>query len=260
VLITENVAQWKRDRLVADGAIVKIVPILQVPNALPREAMYPSSHLFFSVFFFPPANSRWVDQFTKLQLWTLTEYDRIVYLDSDMLPMVNAEELFDLNLNQQSTTKPSFNYTFAAVPTLSGWNTKEAPRCGGGFNAGFLVLKPDRAVFDRIWEMAMDPKLGWNENYDMEQGLLNAFFAGKGHAPAHRLDWMWNAKGVPDVFLDRAKIVHSRYVYFLFVPNSRWWLNDPNIAGPRQSAEWWRTFGQVEGFWEGASSMHTSAP
>ena len=45
VLITENVAQWKRDRLVADGAVVKLVPILQVPNVPSREAMYPSLSL-----------------------------------------------------------------------------------------------------------------------------------------------------------------------------------------------------------------------
>ena len=73
-----------------------------------------------------------------------------------MLPLANTEELFDLDLNQQSTTNPPFNYTFAAVPTIA-WN-KEPPRVGGGFNAGFLVLKPDRGIFDRLWEGAMDPR------------------------------------------------------------------------------------------------------
>lgn len=40
VLVTENVAQWKRERLAADGAIVKLVPILQIPNLRSREPTY----------------------------------------------------------------------------------------------------------------------------------------------------------------------------------------------------------------------------
>ena len=48
VLITENVAQWKRDRLEADGAVVQLVPILQVPNILSREAMYTLCFFFFA--------------------------------------------------------------------------------------------------------------------------------------------------------------------------------------------------------------------
>jgi hypothetical protein len=39
-MVTENVAQWKRDRLAADGAIVRLVPILQIPNLPSREATY----------------------------------------------------------------------------------------------------------------------------------------------------------------------------------------------------------------------------
>jgi hypothetical protein len=45
-LVTENVPEWKRDRLAADGAIVKLVPILQVPNIPSREAMYHLSPRF----------------------------------------------------------------------------------------------------------------------------------------------------------------------------------------------------------------------
>ena len=40
MLVTENVAQWKQDRLVADGAVVMVVPIIQVPDLPSREATY----------------------------------------------------------------------------------------------------------------------------------------------------------------------------------------------------------------------------
>lgn len=35
------------------------------------------------------------------------------------------------------------------------------------------------------------------------------------------------------------------------ITNGRWWKSDPGLVGPKQNAEWWRTFGQVEGFWDG---------
>jgi hypothetical protein len=36
-MVTENVEKWKRERLEADGAVVKLVSILHVPNAASRE-------------------------------------------------------------------------------------------------------------------------------------------------------------------------------------------------------------------------------
>jgi alpha-N-acetylglucosamine transferase len=153
------------------------------------------------------SDCRWVDQFTKLHLWTLTEYDRIVYLDSDALPLVNTEELFQLELNQHSTTNPPFNYSFAAVNTLQNINGQ--PVLGGGFNAGIFVMKPDQDMFERLWTTAMDPGQPWNVHKDMEQGLLNGFFRTVGGW--YRLDWIWNAKDMPDSYFERSKIVHSRY-------------------------------------------------
>jgi alpha-N-acetylglucosamine transferase len=191
------------------------------------------------------SDCRWVDQFTKLHLWTLTEYDRIVYLDSDALPLVNTEELFQLELNQHSTTNPPFNYSFAAVNTLQNINGQ--PVLGGGFNAGIFIMKPDQDIFERLWTTAMDPGQPWNVHKDMEQGLLNGFFRTVGGW--YRLDWIWNAKDMPDSYFERSKIVHSRYTR-PFSSNIRWWLNDHTLVGPKQSAEWWRSFGQVEGFWE----------
>jgi alpha-N-acetylglucosamine transferase len=206
-LITENVAQWKRERLAADGAVVILVPIIQIPNIPSREATYIN----------PPLSliCRWVDQFTKLQLWKLTEYERIVYMDSDLFPLVNTEELFHLNLDQHSSQDPPFNYSFAATPNLVGKDERGQLIIGGGFNAGFFVLKPDQAMFDRIWARAMDPAQPWNMHKDMEQGLLNDIFATNGHSPMHRLEWTWNVKDMPDEFLERSKIVHSRYIPFI---------------------------------------------
>ena len=29
-------------------------------------------------------------------------------------------------------------------------------------------------------------------------------------------------------------------------------MSDPTLVGVKQNMEWWKTFGQVEGFWEAA--------
>jgi len=75
----------------------------------------------------------WVDQFTKLHLWKLTEYERVVYMDSDLFPLINTEELFSMDIRQKSTTKPPFDYSFAAAPNLVG-----VPRIIASASASFF--------------------------------------------------------------------------------------------------------------------------
>lgn len=144
-----------------------------------------------------------------------------------------------MDIDQESHTSPPFLYSFAAVPNLVEKRPDGVYVIGQGFNAGFFVLEPDVSLFNRIWDLAMAPGAPWNTFNDMEQGLLNDFFASGGNVPMHTLHWSWNVKDLGDEIFDEAKVVHSR-----------WWQNDPKLAGPKQVAEWWRTFGQVEGFWE----------
>lgn len=138
-------------------------------------------------------------------------------MDSDLFPLINTEELFSIELNQQSTTNPSFNYSFAAVPNLVGKSPEGSLIIGGGFNAGFFVLKPDVTMFDRIWARAMAEGHPWNYHKDMEQGLLNDFFATTGDVPMRTLHWSWNVKDMSDEFLSEAKIVHARYQFLLYL-------------------------------------------
>ncbi|KAM3476084.1 hypothetical protein MY5147_003404 [Beauveria neobassiana] len=50
---------------------------------------------------------RFADTFTKLATFSLTEYDRIVQLDSDMLVLRNMDELMDIPLDEPPTTLSS---------------------------------------------------------------------------------------------------------------------------------------------------------
>lgn len=65
VLVTEDVAQHKRERLAYEGAIVKEV-----------EKLNPLQH---------KTRKAWKDVLTKLRLFEMIEYDKVAFFDSDTL-------------------------------------------------------------------------------------------------------------------------------------------------------------------------------
>lgn len=72
--------------------------------------------------------------FTKLHLWNLTDYDKLVFLDADTLPLRNIDDLFD---------RPNFS----AAPD-AGW-----PDC---FNSGVFVTEPSEKDYHDLKKMATE--------------------------------------------------------------------------------------------------------
>ncbi|CEP11683.1 hypothetical protein [Parasitella parasitica] len=93
--------------------------------------------------------------FTKIQLWKLTQYNKVVFLDADTYPILNIDQLFE---------RPSFS----AAPD-AGW-----PDC---FNSGVFVTEPSDAIYHGLCG---------------DQGLLNSFFNSWPASPAHRLPFTFN--------------------------------------------------------------------
>jgi hypothetical protein len=76
------------------------------------------------------------DQFTKLLIWNMTDYDAIVYLDADTITLRPINQLFDL-IREGS-------FEFAAAP--DNWFGKFT----FNLNAGMLVLHPSSYVLDEM--------------------------------------------------------------------------------------------------------------
>lgn len=74
---------------------------------------------------------RFQDNYTKLHIFDLVEFDRIVYLDADVLPLQCIDELFDLSAPIAAAHDPD-------------WGIKEY------FNAGVLSLRPDHQLFAKL--------------------------------------------------------------------------------------------------------------
>merc|ERR1711862_437136 len=89
--------------------------------------------------------------FTKIRCWTLTQYNKCVFLDADTLVLTNSDELFDRE-------------EFSAAPD-AGW-----PDC---FNSGVFVFRPNLNTFRDLVKHAMT-----QGSFDGgDQGLLNTFFS-----------------------------------------------------------------------------------
>ncbi|CAM9587286.1 unnamed protein product, partial [Phaeothamnion confervicola] len=135
VLVTPDVSDSTRRTLACEGCIVR--PVEVEPN--------PNQNFL----------SRLVHVYTKLQIFGMTEYDRIVFLDSDTLVLENVDELF--------LCEP-----FCAVMRHSEL-----------LNSGVLVLTPSRPLHDD-----MRSKFGLLDSYTGgDQGFLNSYYPGFAASP-----------------------------------------------------------------------------
>ncbi|KAL5488293.1 hypothetical protein ACEPAI_6401 [Sanghuangporus weigelae] len=115
---------------------------------------------------------RFVDNYSKLQIWTLDKIGikSVVYLDADILVRSNFNELWSLP------------FEFAAVPDVY----RDKRGFASTFNAGMMFLRTSSAVFaDMLSKIESD---GYRHN-EAEQGLLNMYFA----AQVVLLPYIYNA-------------------------------------------------------------------
>lgn len=128
----------------------------------------------------------YIDQFTKLHLWRLTKWERILYLDIDTTATRNVIKIWN-EPEAQIRTEPSnpenaeyFPYLFAAVQDL--WQRQHATK-SEYFNGGVFMFQPSITYFKRLID-------GMNENNIrrtfMEQDFLNEFYSpGSPHPVVH---------------------------------------------------------------------------
>ncbi|CAG8821974.1 10742_t:CDS:2, partial [Gigaspora margarita] len=69
------------------------------------------------------------DQFTKLQMWSLIEFDTIIYIDSDAIVLQRIDNLFKM-------ITPYAKFEFAAAPDVLDWQILTK------FNAGTHIQLP----------------------------------------------------------------------------------------------------------------------
>ncbi len=188
VMVTAGIDADSRRLLAADGCLLRDVQPLRPASDL--EDNY--------------ANARFAEVWTKLEAWRLTEFERIVFLDADMLVTQNMDELFALELAAGTIAAAHAcrcnpnriaSYPASWVPANCFYthcrgigHTSEPMQVDDYLNGGFLVLVPDEAVFaDLVARLAAVDDLS---RYPFaEQDFLNEYY----HQRWQPLPYIYNA-------------------------------------------------------------------
>lgn len=135
--------------------------------------------------------------FSKLHLWNMTQYDRVVLLDSDMVVLQNIEELFQYSTFAATHDWPRGYLGNPKCKCLSKMCQNGMNKYNGGhkwgerhewvkedrfLNTGLLVVQPDAAEFRRMslaltkWNLAHDRLYDEETCQPSEQRFLGDYF------------------------------------------------------------------------------------
>ena len=132
--------------------------------------------------------------FTKLCGWSLVQYDKVLLLDIDVIPLIDPQSLFDLQApaamvrgnreTQHGTSVDGRSFFAGEGHGEYSWFQ------GGGINAGVILLQPDQWIFERMLaEVYSDLHPEHIAGAGPEQDYLTRFFAS---APWHAINVRWN--------------------------------------------------------------------
>jgi len=168
--------------------------------------------------------SNFMEQYTKLRLFELEEFDQVFYLDADMLVIKPFTEVwsFPVPLAAARDVRKGFGW----LPTI---------------NAGSLLLKPNKRLFEHMMEIA--PKFKYNAVF-AEQGLLQAYWA---QALTH-LPYIYNGQlGIKRVFPKIWQTVFQNDVKIIHYTGLKPWEWHEESDMPVERALWWETWERMVG-------------
>ncbi|KAF2474224.1 nucleotide-diphospho-sugar transferase [Lindgomyces ingoldianus] len=244
VVVTPDVSESRRERLRKDGAIVRPIDFVHGKNDK----------------WLHPKEDRWNDIMSKLRVWEMEEYSRILMLDGDMILQHPLDGIFEDPASKIATRlrnasnpedEPDIpdEYLLASIGEVAGADHAFPPDWDHGlkkfgyFCAGFFMLKPNKKIFN-YYTALLDIENRFDPKY-MEQNLLNYAHRWDGPMPWKELAYTWNIRSVNDNDLDKG--VASMH--------EKWWENplsdSERVRGIFQSVRW-----QMEGYYLAQDELH----
>jgi alpha-N-acetylglucosamine transferase len=223
VFVAEHVTEEQRQLLAGAGAVVRELESVEWPGD--GEGV----------------QERWKTLFAKLNMWSQTEFEKILFLDADAFPVANIDPMFDLATPQNCVeerltpddvladgTKVCEPYIFAGV-TQSPFDSVHP-----NINVGSLVFTPSTLQHQRL--MQNYQKTGSFDVHMAEQAFLNWQFDPQGAYPPTILEREWGGFFPSDDEEGKLKIIHEKLWH-----EERGWLK----------AEWEGTWVEMCGFYGG---------
>lgn len=112
---------------------------------------------------------RWVDNYAKLNLFRMTDFDELLYLDADVLPMSSVNKIFEDPVVRHSVSP------LLGAPDWGKWQEPPSEK----LNGGVLLVRPSQALFDCMLKALYSGVADRFFSIDAEQGFLRYFFGGK---------------------------------------------------------------------------------
>ncbi|KIS45727.1 glycosyltransferase family 8 protein [Kosakonia radicincitans] len=176
VMVTPVIDDKLRQHLHTQGCRVQEVPVIGPDPALAQRY----------------ANERFAEVWSKLAVWRLTEYQRVAFLDADMLVINNMDEVLSLPLaadtiaachacrcNPQriasypeSWQPENCYYSWCDDPGMHGHPPASLDNY---LNGGFLVLTPNEAMYQQMMQRLAE-KADISAYVFAEQDFLNEVF------------------------------------------------------------------------------------
>ena len=157
-----------------------------------------------------------VDNFCKLELWKLTDYDKIVFLDADSLVVKPIDMLFGF---------PEFSGAPNVYETLADFHR---------LNSGVFVAEPSLATYESLVARLDQPGVFWRRT---DQTFLETMFP-----DWHKLPYTFNTMqyvyfNLPELWVWKSiRVVHYQYEKPWAAENPKRHLLKPLID------LWWRMF------------------
>ncbi|XP_052179785.1 inositol phosphorylceramide glucuronosyltransferase 1 isoform X2 [Diospyros lotus] len=200
VLVSDGVSEFSKKLLQADGWNVEPISLLANPNQVRPQR-------FWGVY-------------TKLKIFNMTNYKKVVYLDADTIVVKSIEDLFKCG-------------KFCA-------NLKHSER----LNSGVMVLEPSQTVFND-----MMTKVKTLHSYTGgDQGFLNSYYAGFANAHVFEPDLpkeVLNSRAVPE--MERLSTLYNADVGLYMLAN-KWMVDEDQLRvihytlGPLKPWDWWTSW------------------
>ncbi|KAJ4968728.1 hypothetical protein NE237_015429 [Protea cynaroides] len=197
VLVSDGVSDYAKKLLQADGWIVEPITLLANPNQVRPKR-------FWGVY-------------TKLKIFNLTTYKKVVYLDADTIVVKSIEDLFKCS-------------KFCA-------NLKHSER----LNSGVMVVEPSETVFNDMMR-----KVNTLPSYTGgDQGFLNSYYPGFPNAHVFEPNLssdVIKSRQVPE--MERLSTLYNADVGLYMLAN-KWMVDEKELRvvhytlGPLKPWDWW---------------------
>lgn len=191
VAVTDTLPQDAQETLKRFGIELVTVDLL----ILPASRFDPSK-----------TEARFTDIWTKVRVFALEQFEKVVFLDSDMIVRRNMDEIFDLPITSNQVAavhacacnpRKIPHYPKDWVPENCGYSQANYPDCLSTqplqpntpvprpyhlLNSGMFLCRPSVELFNRMKKMLDTSPLVHTWKF-CDQDLIGTFFGGGGEAP-----------------------------------------------------------------------------